>query len=78
MAAEIGRDSGLPALVRGAGFGRAGGLDSLAERREAARRRLSSSVRTAELVECALRAFDEVMAERGLPDHDGSLRLTAR
>jgi len=28
----------------------------------------------AELVACALRAFDEAMAERGLPDPDGSLR----
>jgi hypothetical protein len=77
MAAEIGPGPGIPALARGAGFGR-GGHESLAERREAAQRRLSSSVRTAELVACALRAFDEVMAEHGLPDPDGSLRASVR
>jgi hypothetical protein len=76
MAAEIGRDPGFSVLARGVGFGRGGGHESLAERREAAQRRLSSSVRTAELVACALRAFDELMAERGLPDPDGSLRAS--
>src|SRR4051812_8462103 len=78
MAAEIGGDPRVPVLARGAGFGRGGGLDSLAERRAAAQRRLSSSVRTAELVACALRAFDEAMAERGLSDPDGSLRATVQ
>jgi hypothetical protein len=78
MAAEIGRDREVPVLARGMGFGRGGGHDSLAERREAAQRRLSSSVRTAELVACALRAFDEVMAELRLPDPDGSLRASVR
>jgi hypothetical protein len=76
MAAEIGRDPQFSGLARGVGFGRGGGLDSLAERREAAQRRLSSSARTAELVACALRAFDEAMSERALPDPDGSLRAT--
>lgn len=78
MAAEIGRDPEVPVLARGMGFGRGGGHDSLAERREAAQRRLSSSVRTAELVACAVRAFDEAMAERRLPDPDGSLRASVR
>jgi hypothetical protein len=78
MVAEIGRDHGIPVLARGVGFGRGGGHDSLAERREAAQRRLSSSVRMAELVACALRAFDEAMAERGLPDPDGTLRASVR
>src|SRR3954467_6616271 len=78
MAAEIGRDPEFPVLARGVGFGRGGGHDSLAERREAAQRRLSSSVRTAELVACALRAFDEAMAELRLPDPDGSLRASVR
>src|SRR5690242_10486527 len=78
MAAEIGRDHSSPVLARGMGFGRGGGHDSLAERREAAQRRLSSSARAAELVGVALRAFDEAMAERALPDPDGSLRATVR
>jgi hypothetical protein len=78
MAAEITSDSGLPAHARGVGFGRGGGAGSLAERREAAQRRLSSSVRAQELVACGLRAFDEAMGERGLPDLDGSLRASVR
>jgi hypothetical protein len=78
MAAEIGRDPGFPVLARGVGFGRGGGPESLADRREAAQRRLSSSVRAAELVACALRAFDEAMAEHALPDPDGSLRASVR
>jgi hypothetical protein len=78
MAAEIGRDPELPVLARGTGFGRGGGQNSLAARREAAQRRLSSSVRTAELVACALRAFDEAMTELRLPDPDGSLRASVR
>lgn len=77
MAAEIGRDPGQ-VVARGVGFGRGGGMESLAERREAAQRRLSSSVRAAELVACALRAFDETMAERSLPDPGGSLRDSVR
>jgi len=78
MTAEIGRDAGLPVLARGVGFGRGGGTESLAERREAAQRRLSSSVRAAELVACALRAFDEAMTEQAIPDADESLRATVR
>jgi hypothetical protein len=77
MAAEIDPGPGIPALARGVGFGR-GGHESLAERREAAQRRLSSSVRTAQLVACALRAFDEALTERGLRDTDGSLRASVR
>lgn len=78
MTAEIRSDAGSAGLARGTGFGRGGGLDSLAARREAAQRRLSSSVRAAELVDCALRGFDEAVAERGVADPDGSLRPTAR
>jgi hypothetical protein len=78
MTAEIRHDAGPSGLTRGMGFGRAGGHDSLAERREAAQRRLSSTVRAAELVDCALRAFDEALAEHGGVDRDGSLRLTVR
>jgi hypothetical protein len=75
---DIGRETGRSGLTRGMGFGRGGGQDSLAERREAAQRRLSSSVRAAELVECGLRRFDEALAEYGADDHDGSLRPTVR
>jgi hypothetical protein len=78
MTAEIRSDAGSAGLARGTGFGRGGGLDSLAARREAAQRRLSSSVRAAELVDCALRGFDEAVAEQGVADPDGSLRPTVR
>jgi hypothetical protein len=78
MVAEISRDHGFPVLARGVGFGRGGGHDSLVERREAAQRRLSSSVRMAELVACSLRAFDEAMTERALPDPEGTLRASVR
>lgn len=78
MTAEIRDDTGSAGLGRGTGFGRGGGLDSLAARREAAQRRLSSSVRATELVDCALRSFDEAVAERGVADPDGSLRPTVR
>jgi hypothetical protein len=75
---EIRHASELAALTRGTGFGRAGGRNSLVERREAAQRRLSSTVRAAELVECALRGFEEALAEHGVVDRDGSLRPTVR
>jgi hypothetical protein len=75
---ESRQDSGLGALTRGTGFGRGGGRDSFVERREAAQRRLSSTVRAAELVECALRGLDEAMAEHCVVDRDGSLRPTVR
>jgi hypothetical protein len=78
MTAEIRHDAGWSGPSRGMGFGRAGGRESLADRREAAQRRLSSTVRTAELVECALRAFDEALAEHAGVDGDGSLRSTVR
>jgi hypothetical protein len=78
MTAEIRDDIERAGLTRGMGFGRGGGTDSLAERREAAQRRLSSTVRAAELVECALRRFDEALSEQDVSDLDGSLRRTVR
>ena len=78
MTAEVRDDAGPGGLARGMGFGRGGGLDSLAARREAAQRRLSSTVRATELVDCGLRRFDEALAEHGSVDHDGSLRPTVR
>lgn len=65
-------------LTRGAGFGRGGGLESLAARREAAERRLVSSVRQAEMVERALRVLHEQLVECTIPDDNGSLHATAR
>ncbi len=65
-------------MGRGRGFGRGVGLDSLAERREAAQRRLSSSMRAAELVDCALRRLDEALTDQGVEYLDPSLRATVR
>ena len=65
-------------MGRGRGFGRGVGLDSLAERREAAQRRLSSSLRAAELVDCALRRLDEALTDQGVEYLDPSLRATVR
>jgi hypothetical protein len=78
MTAEVRDDGGPNGLTRGMGFGRGGGLDSLAARREAAQRRVSSSLRAAELVDCGLRRFDEALADHGDVDHDGALRPTVR
>jgi hypothetical protein len=39
---------------------------------------LSSTVRAAELVECALRRYDETLAELRVVDEDDSLRPTVR
>lgn len=78
MAAEIGREPGLPSWSRHVDVTRTGGLSSLADRREAAKRRLSSSVRAAELIACGLRAFDEAMTERALPDPQGYLRASVQ
>jgi hypothetical protein len=75
---DAGHDTTTGGLGRGMGFGRGGGSDSLAGRREAAQRRLSSSTRAAELVECALRRFDEALADQGVADADASLRATVR
>jgi hypothetical protein len=65
-------------LARGAGFGRGGGPESLAARWEAAQRRLSSSLRQAEMVDRAVRMLDEQLTEYGVPDENGSLHATAR
>ncbi|HVN10854.1 MAG TPA: hypothetical protein VMT69_02085 [Kineosporiaceae bacterium] len=65
-------------LGRGLGFGRGVGMESLAERREAAQRRLSSSVRAGEVVDCAVRRFDEALADLGMADPEPSLRPTVR
>jgi hypothetical protein len=62
----------------GMSFGRPGRLDSVAQRREAAQRRLSSSLRRAQLVDCALRMLDEQLATRSLDDDDNPVRASAR
>jgi hypothetical protein len=74
----VNEDSEPDDLTRGAGFGRGGGVDSLAARREAAQRRLSSSLRQAEMVERAVRVLDEQLIEYSVPDDNGSLHATAR
>ncbi len=65
-------------LSRGSGFGRGGGAESFARRREEAQRRVSSSRRQAELVESALRGLEEQLVSRRVADADGQLRATAR
>lgn len=71
-------DSESSDAARGAGFDRGGSLDSLVARREAAQRRLSSSLRQAELVDRGMRMLDEQLTEYGVPDDDGALHATAR
>ena len=71
-------DSGSSDAARGAGFDRGGSLDSLVARREAAQRRLSSSLRQAELVDRGMRMLEEQLTEYGVPDDDGALHATAR
>src|SRR3954449_2087103 len=63
---------------RGYGVGRGAGAESFAQRREAAQRRLLSSARQVELVDSALRALDEQLADYRVADPDGTLRTTAR
>jgi hypothetical protein len=66
-----------PAGPHGVGFGRSP-VDSFAQRRLAAERRLSSSLRVTEMVEGALAAMDEELADLDVADPDGSLRATVR
>lgn len=65
-------------LAQRRGLGRDVSLQSLAARREAAERRLSSAVRQAELIDGAVRMLDEQLTEFGVPDDNGSLHATAR
>jgi hypothetical protein len=57
-------DSGPGGLARGAGFGR-GGVNSFAERREAARQRLTTTARAAVAVDDALQTLDHRLAASG-------------
>ena len=67
-----------PGDPRGVGFGRASALDSFAARREAAQRRLSSTLRQTEMIDHAVRMLLEQLTEFELSDDSGSLRATAR
>jgi hypothetical protein len=65
-------------VPRGFGIGRGAGAESFAQRREAAQRRLLSSARQVELVDSAVRALDEQLADYRVADPDGTLHATAR
>ena len=65
-------------MPRAFGVGRGAGAESFAQRREAAQRRLLSSARQVELVDSALRALDEQLADYRVDDPDGTLHATAR
>ncbi len=65
-------------VPRAFGVGRGAGAESFAQRREAAQRRLLSSARQAELVDSALRALDEQLADHRVADPDGTVHATAR
>ena len=76
-------DSGTGGLARGTGFGR-GGVNSFAERREAARQRLTTTARAAEAVDDALQTLDRRLAASGhldtfeQLDAGGTLRASIR
>jgi hypothetical protein len=76
-------DGGIAGLSRGAGFGR-GGVNSFAERREAARQRLTTTARAAMAVDDALQVLDRRLAASGhleafeRLDDDGALRASIR
>jgi uncharacterized membrane-anchored protein len=76
-------DSGPGGLGRGAGFGR-GGVNSFAERREAARQRLTTTARAAMVVDEALQTLDRRLAASGhletfeRLDAGGALRASIR
>ena len=57
-------DSGPGGLARGAGFGR-GGVNSFAERREAARQRLTTTALAAVAIDDALQTLDRRLAASG-------------
>jgi hypothetical protein len=76
-------DSGPGGLARGAGFGR-GGVNSFAERREAARQRLTTTTQAAVAVDEALHTLDRRLAASGhletfeYLDTGGTLRASIR
>jgi hypothetical protein len=76
-------ESGPGGLARGAGFGRAG-VNSFAQRREAARQRLTTTARAAVAVDEALQTLDRRLAASGhldtfeRLDTGGSLRASIR
>ena len=76
-------ESGPGGFARGAGFGR-GGVNSFAERREAARQRLTTTARAAVAVDDALQTLDRRLAASGhletfeQLDTGGSLRASIR
>jgi hypothetical protein len=76
-------DSGPGGLARGAGFGR-GGVNSFADRREAARQRLTTTARAALAVDESLQTLDRRLAASGhletfeRLDADGALRASIR
>jgi hypothetical protein len=76
-------DSGPGGLARGSGFGR-GGVNSFAQRREAARQRLTTTTRAAVAVDDALQTLDRRLAASGhletfeRLDTGGTLRASIR
>ena len=76
-------DSGPGGLARGTGFGR-GGVNSFAERREAARQRLTTTARAAFAVDEALQTLERRLAMSGhldtfeRLDTGGALRASIR
>ncbi len=76
-------DCGPGGLARGAGFGR-GGVNSFADRREAARQRLTTTARAALAVDEALQVLDRRLAASGhletfeRLDAGGALRASIR
>ncbi|HYY11619.1 MAG TPA: hypothetical protein VE781_11830 [Kineosporiaceae bacterium] len=76
-------DSGIVGLSRGSGFGR-GGVNSFADRREAARQRLTTTAHAAMVVDEALQTLDRRLAASGhlgafeRLDSDGALRASVR
>ncbi len=76
-------ESGPGGLARGAGFGR-GGVNSFADRREAARQRLTTTARAALAVDEALQVLDRRLTASGhletfeRLDAGGALRASVR
>jgi hypothetical protein len=74
---ETSPESGHSRLAAGTAFGRGSG-PSLAERREAAQRRLTSMAQTSGAVEAALGRFDDRVMALGAVDAGGSARESVR
>lgn len=70
-------EAGHSRLAAGTAFGRGGG-PSLAERREAAQRRLTSMAETSGAVEAALARFDDRVMALGALDTGGAARESVR